>query len=84
MASAAAIMDEEELMALSQSYLDALVAAYSSGQTSVSYDGRSVTFANGEDLRQRIREVAAGLGVADPLTAPRPASRTSVLGYVRG
>lgn len=71
-------------MALSQSFLDALVAAYATGQTSVSYDGRSVNFASGDDLRTRIREVAAGLGVADPLTPPVPKSRMSVAGYSRG
>ncbi len=71
-------------MALRQSYLDALVAAYVTGQTSITYDGRSVSFANGEDLRTRIREVAAGLGVPDPLTPSVPKSRMSVAGYSRG
>lgn len=71
-------------MALSQGFLDTLVAAYVTGQTSVSYDGRSVAFANGEDLRTRIREVAAGLGVPDPLAPQLPKSRMSVAGYSRG
>lgn len=71
-------------MALSQTDLDTLVAAYGRGQLSVTYDGRSVTFGSGEDLRARIREVALGLGVADPLGAPRAAARTSILSYNRG
>lgn len=71
-------------MALSSGYLDTLVAAYASGQTSGAYDGRSFNFASGEDLRQRIREVAAGLGVADPLARATPAPRMSVASYNRG
>lgn len=70
-------------MALSQTFLDALVAAYATGQTSISYDGRSVAFANGDDLRSRIREVAAGLGVADPLGSPRSSPRMSIASYRR-
>ncbi len=71
-------------MAIETRFLDALVAAYCSGQTSVSYDGRSVAFASGDDLRQRIREVAAGAGVPDPLAGVAGGSRMSVAGYRRG
>ena len=72
-------------MALSQNDLDTLVAAYARGQLTVSYDGRSVTFANGEDMRARIRDIAAGLGVADPLVnAARNTARMSIASYNRG
>ena len=71
-------------MALSQTDLDTLVAAYGRGQLSVTYDGRSITFASGEDLRARVRGGSVGLGVADPLGAPRAAARTSILGDNRG
>lgn len=71
-------------MALTQSFLDALVSAYATGQTSISYDGRAVTFANGDDLRARIREVAAGLGVADPLGLKASTPRAFVIGFSRG
>lgn len=72
-------------MALSQTDLDTLVGAYARGQLSVTYDGRAVTFDNREGLRERIRDVAAALGVADPLLgATRTAARTSMLSYNRG
>lgn len=68
---------------LEPSYLAALVRAYASGQTSGSYDGQAFTFAGGDDMRSRIREIAAGLGVPDPLGPAMPVPRTSIASYRR-
>lgn len=81
---APARLDAEGLMALNTGYLDKLVEVYASGQTSGSYQGRSFNFADGADLRERIREVAAGLSVPDPLGAPASTPRMSIASYRRG
>lgn len=54
-------------MAVTQTQLDAMVAAYASGTASVSYDGRTVTYRNMDDLLAAIVRVAAALGVPNPL-----------------
>ena len=59
-------------MAFTQTQLDALVKAYATGAKSVTFGDRSETFADRADLRARIGEVAAALGVDNPLA---PASR---------
>jgi hypothetical protein len=57
-----------------QAQLDAMVAAYTSGHASVSYDNRSVTYRNMADLLQAIARVSAALGVPNPLTPAATAS----------
>ena len=48
-------------MAYTQSQLDALRAAYASGTTRVSYDGKSVEYRSLNELKQVIDDVEAGL-----------------------
>ncbi|MBF0563503.1 MAG: hypothetical protein HQL37_16170 [Alphaproteobacteria bacterium] len=50
-------------MAFTQSLLDALITAYGSGQLRVSYEGKMMEFASGDDLFKRIKTVASALGV---------------------
>ena len=50
-------------MAFSQTLLDALIAAYGSGQLRVSYEGKMMEFPSGDDLLKRIKTVASALGV---------------------
>lgn len=69
---------------LTTAYLDRLVQIYSSGTLSGTYQGRAVSFTNGDDLRKRIRDVAAGLGVRDPLLSVASAPRMSVVSMPRG
>lgn len=49
-------------MSYTQTELDALRKAYARGVTEVEYDGQKVKYANGEELRSRIREIEASLG----------------------
>lgn len=44
-----------------QAQLDALKAAYARGARTVSYDGQSVTFDTGAEMRQRIQDIERSL-----------------------
>ena len=57
--------------------LQALKRAYAAGQVTVSYENRSVTFATGNDLLARIREIERDMG-----TTARP--KAGVAGFSRG
>lgn len=46
-----------------QEQLDALREAYASGATSVRWGNESVTYGSREDIRRRIEEIEAELGV---------------------
>ena len=68
-------------MAWTQTDLDALRAAYAAGVLSVSVSGRTVTYASGEDLARRIREIEAE--ISPPATGSRPAVRSIRYGRVK-
>lgn len=72
-------------MAVTQTQLDAMVAAYASGTASVSYDGRTVTYRSLDALLAAIGRVADALGVTNPL-APAAAApkRYRLAAYRRG
>lgn len=57
--------------------LTALRAAYAAGILSVSYEGRTVTYATGNDLLARIREIERDTGASKP-------SRASFASFSRG
>lgn len=51
-----------------QQYLNDLYAAYFSGATSVSYDGKSVQYRSAAEMRAAMRELERQLGIA-PVTS---------------
>ncbi|MDR6770375.1 phage head-tail joining protein [Azospirillum sp. BE72] len=71
-------------MALTQTHLNTLVAAWAAGTTSVTIDGKRVDYRSMRDLTTAIATTAAALGVPNPLHATRSASRTSVTKFSRG
>lgn len=68
-------------MAWTQAELDALRSAYAAGVTTVSAMGRTVTYASGEDIARRIREIEAEIN--PPPTGTRPAVRSIRYGRVK-
>lgn len=71
-------------MAITQTNLDNLVAAYLNGTTKVVYDGREVNYRSLKDLADAIAVVAANLGVDNPLlVGTRNPPRNVYLSYRR-
>ena len=64
-------------MAYTQTELDALRAAYAKGVQEVQYDGQRVRYATGAEMRARIREIEAALGLGSR------AIKTATPGYSR-
>lgn len=56
-------------MAVTQSQIDALIAAYAAGTVRVTYDGKTVEYRDLDALARAIGTLSAALGVANPLTA---------------
>lgn len=63
-------------MAWTQAELDALKSAYAQGVTRVSYEGKTVEYASGDDLRRRIREIEGEIAATSGKKKP-------VAGFVR-
>lgn len=63
-------------MAWTQAELDALKAAYASGTTRVSYNGRTVEYDSGAALLQRIRVIEAEVAAGGAQRRPRVAYAT--------
>jgi hypothetical protein len=49
-----------------QTQLDALLAAYRSGASSVAYDGKNVSYRSGAEMQAAILSLQRALGIATP------------------
>jgi hypothetical protein len=71
-------------MAITQAQLNAMVSAWASGATRVTYDGRTVEYRSRQDLESQIATAAAALGLPNPLAPAKTPGNRKFAAYDSG